>query len=53
VAAARDLTLGWRRFPDDAEVIYLYDRADTCFGCAINLDWSDGSEWGCAPFAAD
>src|SRR5690242_3671695 len=51
VAAARDLRLGWGRFPDDAEVIYLYDRADDCFGYAVNLDWPDGSEWGYAPFA--
>jgi hypothetical protein len=49
--AARDLRLGWGRFPDDAEVIYLYDRADACFGYAVNLDWPDGSEWGYAPFA--
>jgi hypothetical protein len=50
VAAARDLKLGWGRFPDDAEVIFLYDRADNWFGYAVNLDWTDGSEWGHAPF---
>jgi hypothetical protein len=49
--AARDLRLGWGRFADGAEVIYLYDRADDCFGYAVNLDWPDGSEWGYAPFA--
>jgi hypothetical protein len=51
VAAARDLQLGWGQFPDDAEVIYLYDKGDDCFGYALNLacDWS--SEWGYAPFA--
>ena len=37
-------------FPDDVEVIYLYDRVDDCFGYAVNLDWPDGSEWGYAPF---
>jgi len=47
--AAKDLRLGWGRFPDGAEVIYLYDRADDLFGYAINLDWPDGSEWGYAP----
>jgi hypothetical protein len=50
-AAAKDLRLGWGKFPDDAEVIYAYDRADACFGFAINLDWPDGSEWGYAPFS--
>jgi hypothetical protein len=47
---ARDLRLGWGRFPDDAEVIFLYDKGDECFGYAVNLacDWS--SEWGYAPF---
>lgn len=48
--AARDLRLGWGQFPDAAEVIYLYDRDDDCYGFAINLDWPDGSEWGYAPF---
>jgi hypothetical protein len=49
-AAARDLRLGWGQFPDDAQVIFAYDKADECFGYAINLDWPDGSEWGYAPF---
>jgi hypothetical protein len=50
VAAARDLRLGWGQFPDGAEVIYVYDKGDECFGYAVNLacDWS--SEWGYAPF---
>jgi hypothetical protein len=50
VAAARDLRLGWGRFPDGAEVVYLYDKGDGGFGYALNLacDWS--SEWGYAPF---
>lgn len=47
---ARDLRLGWGVFPDDEEVIYLYDKGDGCFGYAVNLDWPDGSEWGYAPF---
>jgi hypothetical protein len=51
VAAARDLKLGWEQVPDDAEVIYLYDKADSGFGYAVNLDWPDGSEWGYSPFA--
>jgi hypothetical protein len=50
VTAARDLTLGWGEFPDGAEVVYLYDKGDGGFGFALNLDWSDGSEWGYAPF---
>jgi hypothetical protein len=50
VRAARDLRLGWRRFPDGAEVVYLYDKDDDGFGYALNLacDWS--SEWGYSPF---
>lgn len=43
--------LGWGRFPDDAEVIYCYDRSDNNFGYAVNLSWPDGSEWGYAPVA--
>jgi hypothetical protein len=31
VAAARDLKLGWGRFPDGAEVVYLYDAGDGGF----------------------
>jgi hypothetical protein len=49
--SARDLRLGWGRFPDDAEVIFIYDKNDDCFGYALNLEWPDGSEWGYAPFA--
>jgi hypothetical protein len=44
--AARDLRLGWGRFPDGPEVIYLYDKGDACFGYVVNLDWPDGSELG-------
>ena len=42
--------VGWGRFPDGDEVIYLYDVNDHKFGYALNLtcDWS--SEWGYAPF---
>jgi hypothetical protein len=50
VSTARDLKLGWGQFPDEAEVVFLYDGADACFGYALNLDWPDGSEWGYAPF---
>ena len=28
----------------------LYDAADEGFGCAVNLDLPDGSEWGDGPF---
>jgi hypothetical protein len=39
--------VGWGRFPDGDEIIYLYDAN---FGYALNLtcDWC--SEWGYAPF---
>jgi hypothetical protein len=50
VAAARDLKLGWGVFPDDAEVIYLYDVGDGGFGDALNLNCGSCSEWGSAPF---
>jgi hypothetical protein len=48
-AEARNLKLGWGRFPDGAEVVYLYDADDGGYGYAINLacDWC--SEWGHAP----
>ena len=52
VAAARDLKLGWGQFPDDAEVIYLYDAGDGGFGYALNLSCGWCGEWGYAPFAA-
>jgi hypothetical protein len=42
--------VGWARFPDDAEVIYVYDRDDDNFGYALNLTAPDCSEWGYAPF---
>ena len=42
--------LGWGRFPDGAEVLYLYDRDDAGFGYAVNLTMPDCSEWGYAPF---
>jgi hypothetical protein len=44
VTGARDLALGWGQFPDQMEVIYLYDKDDACFGYAVNLDWPDGSD---------
>jgi hypothetical protein len=50
VGAARDLKLGWGQFPDDAEVIYLYDAGDGGFGYALNLGCGWCSEWGYAPF---
>jgi hypothetical protein len=48
---AKDLRLGWGQFPDDGdEVIYLYDRGDSNFGYAVNMDDPQCSEWGYAPF---
>ncbi len=41
--------LGWGRFPDGAEVIYLSDRDDGGFGDAVNLTMPDCLEWGYAP----
>jgi hypothetical protein len=50
VAEARDLKLGRGRFPDDAEVILLYDMSHDHFDYAVNLacDWC--SVWGYASF---
>jgi hypothetical protein len=48
---AKDLRLGWGQFPDDGdEVIYLYDKGDSNFGYAVNMDDPQCSEWGYAPF---
>ncbi len=52
VMQAKDLALGWGRFPDGAEVLYLYDRDDGGFGYAVNPTMADCSEWGYAPFPA-
>ena len=50
-AAARPgFRLGWGRFPDGAEVLYLYDRDDGGCGYAVNLTAPDCSEWGYTPF---
>jgi len=46
----RKISLGWGVFPDDAEVIFLYDKADDYFGYALNLDCDWCSEWGTSPF---
>jgi hypothetical protein len=50
--SACDLRLGWGRFPDGAEVISLYDRADGNFGYTLNLTWPNASEWGTCWFPA-
>jgi hypothetical protein len=50
ITEAKDLKLGWGRFPDGMEVVYLYDRGDDHFGYAANLQDEDCSEWGYAPF---
>ncbi len=51
LAARPGFRLGWGRFPDGAEVVYLYDRDDDGFGYAVNLTMPDCSEWGYAPFS--
>ena len=51
LAARPGFRLGWGRFPDGAEVIYLYDTDDANFGNAVNLTAPTCSEWGYAPFA--
>ncbi len=50
LAARPGFCLGWGRFPDGAEVLYLSDRDDGGFGYAVNLAAPDCSEWGYAPF---
>ena len=50
LAARPGFRLGWGRFPDGAEVVYLYDRDDGGFGYAVNLTAPACSEWGYAPF---
>ena len=52
LAARPGFRIGWGRFPDGAEVLYLYDKDDGCFGYAVNLASPASSEWGYAPFAA-
>ena len=52
VRKARDLKLGWGRFPDGAEVLSLSDQDDGGFGYAVNPTSPACSEWGYAPFAA-
>ncbi len=49
LAARPGFHLGWGRFPDGAEVLYLDDRDDEGFGYAVNLTMPDCSEWGYAP----
>lgn len=46
----RQISVGWGKFPDDAECLYLYDKKDGYFGYAINLDCDWCSEYGTAPF---
>ena len=43
------MRLGWAELPD-CEVIYLYDKADSNYGYAVNLQYPSCSEWGYAPF---
>jgi hypothetical protein len=50
IGRAGDVRLGWGRFEDDMEVLYLYDKADGNFGYALNLLAAWCSEWGYAPF---
>jgi 3-dehydroquinate synthase class II len=53
VGKAKELRLGWGRFEDGMEVIYIYDKGDDFFGYALNLHFPDFSEWGYAPFQAE
>lgn len=50
LAARPGFRTGWARFPDDAEVLYFYDRDDDGFGYALNVTNPDCSEWGYSPF---
>ncbi len=50
VKQAKDLKLGWGRFEDEFEVVYLYDTGDEHFGYGVNLSDEWCSEWGYAPF---
>ena len=50
-ARGRAVSLGWGQFDDDAEVIYVYDKADEGFGYGFNVSAPQCSEWGYAPFA--
>lgn len=50
LAARPGFCVGWARMPDDAEILYFYDRDDAGFGYALNLDAPWCSEWGYAPF---
>lgn len=50
LAARPGFRLGWGRFPDGAEVLYLYDADDNGFGYAFNVTDPELSEWGYAPF---
>jgi len=51
VGKAKDLKLGWAQFENEGdEIVYLYDKADSNFGYALNLDSPQCSEWGYAPF---
>ncbi len=52
LAARPGFRLGWGRFPDGAEVLYLHDKGDGGVGYAVNLSAGRCSEWGYAPFAA-
>lgn len=46
VSKAKDYRLGWGRFPDDSECVYLYDKDDDNFGYGLNLSDEALSEWG-------
>jgi hypothetical protein len=46
LAESLGFRLGWGRFPDGAEVLYLDDRVDDGFGYAVNLTAPNCSEWG-------
>lgn len=50
LSARPGFALGWARFPDGAEELFLYDAHDDGFGYAVNLTDPACSEWGYAPF---
>ncbi len=45
VAGAGELKVEWGETAD-FEILYLYDKADSGWGYALNLTWAGGSEWG-------
>ncbi len=53
VASARELKVGWGRFPDGAEAVILYDADDGGYGFAFNVTAPQCSGWGYAPWGRE